>query len=102
MSQAGILQEPTEWLGANASLPYVLMPIQLRSSRSFRVIAVPHRNILQSNGCIKLSKCLGEAFFRCNVIARYVRVTCINARGCRNMVLQVIDDLGNLLEARAQ
>src|SRR5437868_15028644 len=98
MSQAGILQEPTEWLGANASLPYVLMPIQLRSSRRFRVIAVPHRNIPQSNGCIKLSKCLGEGYFRCNVIARFVRVTCINACDWLNMVLLWIDDFGNLLE----
>src|SRR5437899_10410458 len=55
--QAGIVQQSAKRLQADASLPDALMPIQLRPTRCFGVIAMPYRNIFQTNGCIELSKC---------------------------------------------
>src|SRR5579872_2992800 len=54
MRQTQIVQQHTESLLPDGSLPDVLVPIQLRSPSSLGVIAVPHLHAIQSNRGVEM------------------------------------------------
>jgi hypothetical protein len=43
--ESRIVQQSTEWLAPNSSLPDVLMAVELRSASGFRVVAMPDGHV---------------------------------------------------------
>ena len=54
MRQAKIVEQHSESLFADRSLPDLLMPVEFRSARSFRVITVPDLDVIQPDRGIKM------------------------------------------------
>ncbi len=102
MRQPRIIQQAAKRLQPDASLPDVLMPVELRSARGLGIIAMPDVNILQANGAIELIESLGKAFVADDVIASHVRVASIDASSRRHEVAQQVQQLGNLFEVAAE
>lgn len=80
----------------------MLVPIKLRSTGGFRVVAMPDRNILQADGAVQLPQCFLKTSFGNNVVTRNVNVTRIDAGSYRHVVPEMLDDFGNLLKAAAE
>src|SRR3954469_17223798 len=78
------------------------MAIELRSAGGLRVIAMPDGNVLQANSGIEFAHGLFVAFFGNNVIPGDVHVARVNASSHGNVISQMLDDFGDLLEAAAQ
>jgi hypothetical protein len=102
MRQPRIVQQSPKCLQPDASLPDVLMPVQLRSARGLGVVAMPDVNILQADGAIELIERVGKSFVADNVIACDVRVAGIDASSRGHELRQQVQQLGDLLEVAAE
>ena len=97
-----IVQQPAEGLQTDASLPDMLVPVELRAACGLGVVAVPDVNVLQAHGAIELVKCLGEALLADDVVSRDMGVTGVDAGAGRHAAFQQIKQLGHLLEVAAE
>src|SRR5882672_2715997 len=79
MSQAQIVEQTAERFYADHSVPDVLVPIEPRSSRSFRVIAVPDLHALEADRRIEMLQGLIEAFLADDVAAGNMSVAGVDA-----------------------
>ena len=102
MRQPKVIEQNAKCFFADTSLPNVLMTIQLRSARGFRVVAVPDLNGIQSKGGIEMLQSLVNALLADNVVSGNVRVTSIDAGADRNDSAQALQHLRDLLEASAE
>ena len=96
-----MVEQPTEWLQTDASLPNVLVTVELRSASGLCVIAVPYPDVLEADGFVEVLERLVESLFRNEVIPRDVTVACVNACRHRNMRAQQLNKFSDLLEAAA-
>src|SRR5438270_632529 len=102
MCKPEIIQQDSERLLADRSLPDMLMPIQLGSAGSFRIVTVPDLHPVQADGRIEMLQRLKDAFFADDVVSGDMRVTGIDACGYRHDSVQPEENLGDLLEASSQ
>jgi len=102
MYEPRIIQQPPKRLNSNRAFAYVLVPVQLRSARGLCVIAMPHPDILQTDGSVELGQCFAKTLLGNNVISGNMRVAGVDASAHRNMPVQVLNDFRDLLEAAAQ
>src|SRR6185369_8146674 len=61
--QARMVDQTPERLQADGAFANVLMPIKLRSTRSFGVVAVPYRNVFESDGGVEFVQRVTKAGF---------------------------------------
>ena len=103
MGEAQIVQQNTKRLFADCSLPDVLMAVELRSTSSLGVIAMPRPSHFSTRWSHPVAAVwLIQAFFADDVVACDVGVAGIDARGDGNDAAQPIDNFGDLLEAAAE
>ena len=96
------MQQSAERLSADRAFADMLMPVQLRPKRSLRVVAVPYHNRVKADSLADQKHRFDVAVWRDDVVARDVDVAGIQANADRRARLQTLDQLGNLLELRAQ
>jgi len=80
----------------------VLMTIELGAARGFRIIAMPHADVLQSNGRVELPHGFFISFGRNNVVTRNMRVARINTGRDRDDATQPVKQFRDLFERTAQ
>ena len=96
------LSKTSERLLADRSLPDLLVTVEFRSARSFRVIAVPDLHVIQADRGIEMLQSFIESSLADDVVSGNVRVAGIDARANRNHSAQALQNLRHLLEAAAQ
>ena len=74
MREPFVIEQTAEGFQADASLPDVLMAVELRSARGFCVVAMPDVNVLEPDGAIKLVERVVEPGLADDVIPRDVGV----------------------------
>src|SRR5215472_12671922 len=91
MGGSGIVQQAAKRLQSNASLPNVLMSVEPRAARCFRIVAMPDKDVVQSDGAFQLVERFLIRLATNDVIAGYVRVACVDARTRWHEVVQEVE-----------
>src|SRR5205085_8750932 len=78
------------------------MAVKLGTARRFGVIAVPDRDIFETDGQVQVAQGLLHAFLTDNVVAGHVYVTGVNAGGHWDDAMQPVYEFGDLFEVAAQ
>ena len=97
-----MVQQAAKWFESDGSLPDVLMPVEFRSARGFRVIAMPDGNILQADRLIQMSERGAHPSFADDVVSGNVDMAGVDAGSDWNDAAQAIKHFGNLLETASQ
>ena len=100
--QSQIVEQDPESFFADRSLPDLLVTVELRSARSFRIVAMPYLHVIQSDRGIKMLQGFIESGLANDVVSGNVSVTCVDARANRDDSAQTIQDLRDLLKTSAQ
>src|SRR5205807_1074939 len=100
MVETRIVQNAPECRHPDRPLANMLVAVQLGTSRSLRVIHVPHPHRIEANEPLDLADRLLKAAAGDNVIARHVAVTGVEACPDRRNASQMFHQLAYLLKVR--
>ena len=90
MREAQVIEQTAKRSLPDRSLPDVLVTIEFRAARRFRVIAVPDLHLIQTDGRIEMLQRLVKAFLADDVVSGNVRVAGIDAGADRNHASQTL------------
>ena len=90
--QSQIVEQDSKSLFADRSLPNLLVTVEFRSARSFRVITVPDLHVIQADRGIKMLQRFIESSLADDVVSGNVRVARVDARANRNYSAQAIHE----------
>lgn len=102
VAEAGVVQQTAKRLGADRALADVFVPVQLRSARSFGIVAVPDAHRCKAHRRLDLRNSRFIALGRNNVISGNMGVTGIEADAHWRCCLQTLHQFRYLLEAAAE